>query len=79
MGDLLILEPFFFLARTIVEKLQVVVKAFNVYAKDVEAPSCQVDDMTRLAYLHESGVLANLRSRYDINELYVSTFLFLFL
>ena len=32
--------------------------------------------MTRLAYLHELGVLANLRSRYDINEIYVSTFFF---
>lgn len=28
--------------------------------------------MTKLAYLHEPGVLDNLRSRYDINEIYVS-------
>ena len=27
--------------------------------------------MTKLAYLHEPGVLENLRSRYDINEIYV--------
>jgi len=27
--------------------------------------------MTKLAYLHEPGVLDNLRSRYDINEIYV--------
>ncbi|KAL5538472.1 hypothetical protein UlMin_045759 [Ulmus minor] len=51
----------------------VVVKASNVYAKDAEAPPCGVDDMTRLAYLHEPGVLANLRSRYDINEIYTYT------
>ena len=53
--------------------LQVVVKASNVYPKDSEAPSCGVDDMTKLAYLHEPGVLDNLRLRYDINEIYVST------
>ena len=48
------------------------VKASNVYPKDPEFPSCGVDDMTRLAYLHEPGVLQNLRCRYDINEIYVS-------
>jgi myosin-5 len=53
-------------------KLQVVVKASKVYPKDPEAPPCGVDDMTKLAYLHEPGVLDNLRSRYDINEIYVS-------
>ena len=52
-------------------ELQVVVKASNVYAKDAEAPPCGVDDMTKLAYLHEPGVLQNLKSRYDINEIYV--------
>ncbi|KAM0041945.1 putative myosin ATPase [Helianthus debilis subsp. tardiflorus] len=29
--------------------------------------------MTKLAYLHEPGVLNTLRSRYDINEIYVSS------
>ncbi|XP_073106123.1 myosin-8 isoform X2 [Elaeis guineensis] len=29
--------------------------------------------MTKLAYLHEPGVLQNLRSRYDINEIYTYT------
>nr|XP_027093892.1 myosin-6-like isoform X2 [Coffea arabica] len=51
----------------------VVVKSTNVYPKDAEAPPCGVDDMTRLAYLHEPGVLYNLRSRYDINEIYTYT------
>lgn len=55
-------------------KLQVVVKASDVYPKDAEAPPCGVDDMTKLAYLHEPGVLQNLRSRYDMNEIYVSIF-----
>ncbi|KAI3409534.1 uncharacterized protein J3R85_019201 [Psidium guajava] len=49
------------------------VKASDVYAKDPEAPPCGVDDMTKLAYLHEPGVLQNLRSRYDMNEIYTYT------
>lgn len=32
-----------------------------------------IDDMTKLAYLHEPGVLQNLRHQYDMNEIYVST------
>ncbi|KAK3026388.1 hypothetical protein RJ639_042598, partial [Escallonia herrerae] len=51
----------------------VVANASNVYPKDVEAPPCGVDDMTRLAYLHEPGVLQNLRCRYDMNEIYTYT------
>ncbi|GMP90508.1 hypothetical protein CsSME_00041604 [Camellia sinensis var. sinensis] len=51
----------------------VIVKASNAYPKDAEAPPCGVDDMTRLAYLHEPGVLYNLKSRYDINEIYTYT------
>ncbi|KZV21513.1 myosin-6-like, partial [Dorcoceras hygrometricum] len=51
----------------------VVVKSSNVYPKDSEAPPCGVDDMTKLAYLHEPGVLDNLKSRYDINEIYTYT------
>ncbi|CAN4120664.1 unnamed protein product [Withania somnifera] len=45
----------------------------NVYAKDTDAPSCGVDDMTKLSYLHEPGVLQNLRSRYDMNDIYTYT------
>nr|XP_029123556.1 myosin-6 isoform X2 [Elaeis guineensis] len=51
----------------------VTVKASGAYPKDPEAPPCGVDDMTKLAYLHEPGVLQNLRSRYDINEIYTYT------
>lgn len=58
----------------LLKKLQAVVKGSNVYPKDAEAPSCGVDDMTKLAYLHEPGVLQNLRSRYDMNEIYVSVY-----
>ncbi|XP_073127725.1 myosin-6-like [Henckelia pumila] len=51
----------------------VVANVANVYPKDPEAPPCGVDDMTKLAYLHEPGVLQNLRSRYDMNEIYTFT------
>ncbi|VVA34612.1 PREDICTED: myosin-6 [Prunus dulcis] len=51
----------------------VVAKVSSVYPKDPEFPSCGVDDMTKLAYLHEPGVLQNLKSRYHINEIYTYT------
>lgn len=44
----------------------------NIYPKDTEAPPAGVDDMTKLAYLHEPGVLHNLASRFALNEIYVS-------
>lgn len=31
-----------------------------------------VDDMTKLTYLNEPGVLYNLARRYALNEIYVS-------
>ena len=43
----------------------------SVYPKDVEVKRSGVEDMTRLAYLHEPGVLRNLKSRYGMNEIYV--------
>ena len=51
---------------------QVTAKASHVHAKDPEESPCGVDDMTKLAYLHEPGVLQNLKARYDMNEIYVS-------
>ncbi|OMP07676.1 hypothetical protein COLO4_07144 [Corchorus olitorius] len=51
----------------------VVAKISNVYPKDPEFPSCGVEDMTKLAYLHEPGVLQNLKCRFDINEIYTYT------
>uniref|UniRef100_A0A0E0K6W0 Uncharacterized protein n=1 Tax=Oryza punctata TaxID=4537 RepID=A0A0E0K6W0_ORYPU len=51
----------------------VTVKGANVHAKDPEESPCGVDDMTKLAYLHEPGVLQNLKSRYDMNEIYTYT------
>lgn len=33
-----------------------------------------VDDMTKLTYLNEPGVLYNLQRRYALNDIYVSGF-----
>lgn len=52
--------------------LQVVANISNVFPKDNEAPPGGVDDMTKLSYLHEPGVLQNLATRYELNEIYVS-------
>ncbi|GAB2293322.1 hypothetical protein Dimus_027524 [Dionaea muscipula] len=51
----------------------VVTKISKVFPKDTEAPPGGVDDMTRLSYLHEPGVLQNLATRYDLNEIYTYT------
>jgi len=37
----------------------------------MEAAAGGVDDMTKLSYLHEPGVLQNLAIRYELNEIYV--------
>lgn len=50
---------------------QVVAKVANLYPKDMEIPAGGVDDMTKLSYLHEPGVLHNLAVRYEMNEIYV--------
>lgn len=50
---------------------KVVVNLLKIYPKDTEAPAGGVDDMTKLSYLHEPGVLQNLKSRYELNEIYV--------
>lgn len=46
-------------------------KVNAVHPKDPEFPELGVDDMTKLAYLHEPGVLLNLKARYNANEIYV--------
>ncbi|KAG2372288.1 Myosin-12 Myosin XI [Vigna angularis] len=45
----------------------------SIYPKDTEAPPAGVDDMTKLAYLHEPGVLHNLATRFSLNEIYTYT------
>ncbi|KAL4184475.1 hypothetical protein AMTRI_Chr10g225820 [Amborella trichopoda] len=51
----------------------VVTNLAKVYPKDMEAPPGGVDDMTKLSYLHEPGVLKNLSTRYELNEIYTYT------
>ena len=52
--------------------MQVITSISKVFPKDTEAPPGGVDDMTKLSYLHEPGVLQNLATRYELNEIYVS-------
>ncbi|XP_023548553.1 myosin-11-like [Cucurbita pepo subsp. pepo] len=52
---------------------QVVVKMSNLYPRDAEAPATGIDDMTRMSYLNEPGLLHNLAIRYAINEIYTYT------
>ncbi|KAM0992340.1 hypothetical protein ACFX13_010771 [Malus domestica] len=52
---------------------KMVVKLAKIYPKDMEAPAAGVDDMTKLSYLHEPGVLQNLKTRYELNEIYTYT------
>ncbi|KAG6503323.1 hypothetical protein ZIOFF_035634 [Zingiber officinale] len=52
---------------------KVVTTLSKMYPKDTEAPPGGVDDMTKLSYLHEPGVLQNLSTRYQLNEIYTYT------
>ncbi|GAU13538.1 hypothetical protein TSUD_346420, partial [Trifolium subterraneum] len=52
---------------------KVVAKLSKILPKDTEAPPGGVDDMTKLSYLHEPGVLENLKIRYELNEIYTYT------
>lgn len=56
----------------IVLRSQIVANISSIYPNDTEAPPAGVDDMTKLAYLHEPGVLYNLACRFSLNEIYVS-------
>ncbi|KAG8091319.1 hypothetical protein GUJ93_ZPchr0012g21230 [Zizania palustris] len=50
-----------------------VVDETKVLPRDMEADLGGVDDMTKLVYLHEPGVLCNLARRYGLNEIYTYT------
>ncbi|WOG85534.1 hypothetical protein DCAR_0104725 [Daucus carota subsp. sativus] len=45
----------------------------KLFLRDEEADHGGVDDMTKLTYLNEPGVLDNLRRRYALNEIYTYT------
>ncbi|XP_015693143.1 myosin-9-like isoform X2 [Oryza brachyantha] len=51
----------------------VVASISDIHPKDTEVPSDGIDDMIRLSYLHEPGVLNNLSVRYAKNIIYTYT------
>ncbi|KAL5200646.1 hypothetical protein ABZP36_021849 [Zizania latifolia] len=52
---------------------KIIANLSKLYPKDMEAAAGGVDDMTKLSYLHEPGVLQNLATRYELNEIYTYT------
>ncbi|KAI3668044.1 hypothetical protein L6452_43117 [Arctium lappa] len=50
---------------------KVVMQLSKVYPKELDTPDGGVDDMTKLSYLHEPGVLHNLSIRYQRDKIYV--------
>ncbi|XP_074268277.1 myosin-9-like isoform X2 [Silene latifolia] len=52
---------------------QITANRSKLYPMDMEAPDGGVDDMTKLSYLHEPGVLHNLAARYSRDEIYTYT------
>ncbi|XP_051120812.1 myosin-9 isoform X3 [Andrographis paniculata] len=55
------------------DEREVTTKLSKVYPYDVDAPEGGIDDMTKLSYLHEPGVLHNLAIRYMQNKIYTYT------
>ncbi|XP_071684841.1 protein OPAQUE1 isoform X13 [Lolium perenne] len=53
--------------------VKAVVDGRKVLPRNTEADLGGVDDMTKLVYLHEPGVLCNLARRYTLNEIYTYT------
>ncbi|XP_048137335.1 myosin-11 isoform X2 [Rhodamnia argentea] len=51
----------------------VVANLSKLHAKDMDVPEDGVDDMTKLSYFHEPGVLHNLASRFALNKVYTYT------
>ncbi|CAA0823240.1 Myosin-11 [Striga hermonthica] len=55
------------------DEKKVVANISKIHVKDEDAPPDGVDDMTKLSYLHEPGVLHNLSTRYQLNKIYTYT------
>ena len=57
--------------------VQVLVSPEKLFPRDAdEEEHGGVDDMTKLTYLHEPGVLYNLQRRYALNDIYVRVYFY---
>ncbi|MCO5603333.1 hypothetical protein L7F22_057483 [Adiantum nelumboides] len=61
------------IARLEKEKRLVVSTVSKVHPRDVDVLPGGVDDMIKLAYLHEPGVVYNLANRYELSNIYTYT------
>ncbi|XP_059642620.1 myosin-15 [Cornus florida] len=52
---------------------KVLISPEKLFSRDADADHGGVDDMTKLTYLNEPGVLDNLERRYALNEIYTYT------
>ncbi|KAI4340198.1 hypothetical protein MLD38_025060 [Melastoma candidum] len=52
---------------------KVVSELCKLFPKDEDAPEEGLDDMTKLSYFHEPGVLHNLATRFTLNKIYTYT------
>lgn len=52
---------------------KLVVSISKIHPRDVDIVPGGVEDMIKLAYLHEAGVLYNLANRYELNDIYTYT------
>lgn len=69
------------LLKLLLCSFQITVSPENLLPRDTDEDlgGGHVDDMTKLTYLNEPGVLYNLKKRYALNEIYVSGLPALFL
>ncbi|CAH9073810.1 unnamed protein product [Cuscuta europaea] len=56
-----------------VDGRKVVSSLSKVYLQDDDTPECGFDDMTKLSYFHEPGILHNLSRRYHLKSFYTYT------